>query len=320
MTEYQGPAPNDPTIGAHRYLDEHRHGAESYNFVRSSDGTVRGYRPPGDRERTNITRLGAGARDDILEGVLVVWMAREPGTQKTLIVGWYENATVFRKARDGGVDFHGERIHYTAEARVEDAVLLPPVARIFNVRSSRTDPGAGFGQKPTWYGAPSVDARVWDYVQARRGRRPRAKPAKPGRPPRNIDPELRRKVEKAAIAHATAYYRLPENGACDVCSVEAEAKGWDLEVAGADVSLLVEVKGLLKSEIICELTSNEYAKMMSGKNRKRYVVYVVNNALAEPPAVPTASIFGHVGGRLWRTEDGRELIIREMVAAILTCR
>jgi hypothetical protein len=320
MTEYRGPAANDPTIGAHRYLDAHRNGAESYNFVPTSDGTVRGYRPPGDRERTNITRLGAAARDDAIEGVLVVWMAREPGTQKTLIVGWYENATVFRQARDGGIDFHGERIHYTAEARVADAKLLPPVARTFNVRSSRTDPGAGFGQKPTWYGSPAVDARVWAYVRAKGSRASGTKPTNSRRPPRNMDPELRRMVEKKAIDHATAYYRLPENGACDVRSVEAEAKGWDLEVASGDMLLFVEVKGLLKSELICELTPNEYANMMSRDNRKRYVVYVVNNALAEPPAVPTASIFEHARGRLWRTEDGRELNIREKVAAVLTCR
>lgn len=320
MKEYRGTAADDPTIGAHRYLDHHLHGGESFNFFPTRDGTVRGYRPPGEGERTNITRLGARSNDSALDGVLVVWLAREPGSRKTLIIGWYENATVFRHARDAGIDLNGERIHYAAEARAEDATLLPPVARTFNVRSSRTDPGAGFGQKPTWYGAAAVDARVWAYVRSRLNRGGQAKPPKRRRPPRNVDPELRRKVEKAAVAHAVAYYELEADGACEVVSVEAEAKGWDLEVWNGRELLLVEVKGLLNPDLICELTPNEYAKMMHRQNRRRYVVYVVNNALSEPPAVATSSIFVHVGGRAWRTADGRELQIRKRVAAVLTCR
>lgn len=318
MKRYAGPDADDLTIGAHGYLNDHEHGAECFNFVPGTDGVVRGYRPPGDRERTNLTRLGAVESQNQLDGVLVIWMAREPGTGRTLIVGWYRNATVYRLAQDVGVDFKGERIHFTAKAGADDAVLLPPVARTFEIKSSRVSPGEGFGQKPTWYGAPAVDKRVWAYVQSWSSGRRRGMPSTGKRPPKNFDPELRRKVERAAIEHATAYYKSLFGPDCPVESVEKEAKGWDLEVFNGVEPLLVEVKGLLNSSLICELTPNEYEKMMLRHHRARYVVFVVNNALAEHPASPIGSVFEHCGARNWRTADGRELVITERTAAVLS--
>jgi hypothetical protein len=319
MKNYAGAASNDVTIGAHGYLDDHLHGAESFNFVPTENGTVRGYRPPGDREQTNITRMGAASADTEIGDALVVWLAREPGSGRTLIVGWYQNASVFRTARDGGTELNGEPIHYTAEARTEDAILLPPIARTFEVQSSRVLPGAGFGQKPTWFGSEAVDARVWAYVQSKARHRGPKNPAGNKTPPKNLDPELRRKVEKAAIEHAIAYYKSEFGDSCPIVSVETAAKGWDLEVYNGPEPILVEVKGLMNVGLVCELTPNEYEKMMLPAHSSRYVVYVVNNALAAPPATPVASIFEHVRGREWRTADGRELIIEEKTAAVLSC-
>jgi hypothetical protein len=93
-----------------------------------------------------------------------------------------------------------------------------------------------------------------------------------------------------------------------------------LEVYVGPQPLLVEVKGLLNSELVCELTPNEYEKMMKSANRKRYVVYVVNNALAVHPAMPIASIFEHVARDKWCTADGRQLLVTEKIAAVLSCR
>lgn len=180
-------------------------------------------------------------------------------------------------------------------------------------------PGEGFGQKPTWYGSEAIDARVWDYIQSRGKARAVRKPIDNKVPPRNLDPELRRKVEKAAVEHAIAYYKAEFGNACPVISVETGAKGWDLEVYSSPEPLLVEVKGLISANLICELTPNEYEKMMLEANCSRYVVYVVNNALAEPPATPVASIFKYAGERAWRTADGRKLVITEKTGAVLSC-
>jgi hypothetical protein len=319
MERYAGFSKDDETKGGHGFLKEHQHGGEAFNFFVSEAGTMRGHRPPGASERTNITKMGAANRAGQIDGALVVWLAKEPASKRALIVGWYRNATVFRVARDGGIDMGGERIHYSAEAAEGDVVLLPPLMRTFQVESSRTNPGAGFGQKPTWYGSEAVNRLVWAYIRthgSERSIRPRS--SQPN-PPKNLDPELRRKVEKAAVAHATAYYRKLYGPTCLVESVEPYAKGWDLEIFVGHQPLLVEVKGLMNSRLICELTPNEYEKMMFLEHRPRYIVYVVNNALAELPAVPLASIFEHAGGKRWVTDDGRELVITPTTAAVLSC-
>jgi len=317
MKHYAGQDPEDPTIGAHGYLQTHDHGAECFNFAERKDGMLRGYRPPGAREKTNINRLGASSKDEKIDGVTVVWLAREPATGRSLVVGWYRNATVYRKARDSGFDFNGERHGYSAEAQANDCRLLAPVARTFRVASSRKPGDGGFGQKPTWYGSPKVDKRVWDYIRSiELGRS--FKP--PSNPPKNHDPELRRKVERNAVEHAISYYKAVYGNDCPVVSVEKDAKGWDLEVFCSAKPLLVEVKGLFRDALICELTPNEYEKMKSPEHRKRYVVYVVNNALAEPPAAPIPSIFEYVSPGVWRTQDGRELKIAERMSAVLTCK
>jgi hypothetical protein len=318
MREYAGPKSDDPTIGAHGYLATHKHGAESYNFVPTPDGIVRGYRPPGDRDRTNITRLGASSSDEYIDGVLVVWLAKEPESGTTLIVGWYRDARVYRDAREGA-DVNGERHHYTAEASAKNAILLRPEARTFTVPSSRLKPGDGFGQKPTWYGSDETNARVWDYIKSWSVAKGPSERGAPKKPPKNADPELRRKVERAAVEHAIAYYQARFGPNCEIDSVEVYGKGWDLEVRNGSDPLLVEVKGLLKGSLVCELTPNEFEKMLHPDNQDRYVVYVVNNALAEPPAVPIASIFAHVGEGVWQAEDGRKLTITPRTAAVLSC-
>jgi hypothetical protein len=319
MKNYAGTAQDDPTIGAHGYLNTHPHGAESWNFLPTPEGMMRGYRPPGDRERTNINRMGATNAQTMVNGALVIWLAKEPESGRTLIVGWYRNANVFRTARDSWITLYDERIHYSVEAWAEDATLLSPIARTFEVRSSRTMPGAGFGQKPTWYGAEAVDDRVWTYINARGKIRPTKKPSSSKTPPKNLDPELRRKVEKAAVQHAIAYYKSEFGEDCPVISVESGAKGWDLEVHNGPDPLLVEVKGLLNAGLVCELTPNEYEKMMMEANCSRYVVYVVNNALAELPATSIASIFEYAGDGKWHTADGRKLVITPKTGAVLTC-
>lgn len=319
MRDYAGPKADDPTIGAHGYLDDHVHGAECFNFARRPNGLVRGYRPPGSRDQTNITRLGAAPGSASLSGVLVVWLAREPASGTTLIVGWYRDATVYREARAADYEVNNEIHHYSVEARAADATLLPPIARSFAVPSSRTHPGAGFGQKPTWYGAPDVDARVRAYVQIWSSRLNEKAAGVTPTPPKNLDPELRRKVERAAVEHAKAHYRAKYGAKCPIISVEAFGKGWDLEIFHQAEPLLVEVKGLLNTALICELTPNEFTKMHEEELRDRYVIYVVNNALAASPGMPIPSIFQHVGDGKWRTEDGRDLLITPKTGAVLSC-
>ncbi|AYJ85175.1 DUF3883 domain-containing protein (plasmid) [Sphingomonas paeninsulae] len=319
MKHYAGASADDPTIGGHGWLADNKHGLESFNFLPTKNGELQGYRPPGKRDKVNIDRLGAKPGEDAIEGVLAVWLAREPGSGKTLVVGWYRSATVYREARLGPFYLNDMESEYSVMASKEDAILVPIGVRSFQVSSSRTAPGEGFGQKPTWYGAPDVDRRVWAYVNGWDDAKKHGEPTKGKLPPRNTDPELRRKVEKAAVRHAWNYYET-KYGKGSVESVEPYGRGWDLEVRSGDVEWLVEVKGLLNAGLTCELTPNEYEKMCSPEYCTRYVVYVVNNALAEEPAAPVPSIFTWKASETWLTEDGRELQVAERVGAMLTCK
>ncbi len=118
---------------------------------------------------------------------------------------------------------------------------------------------------------------------------------------------MRFKVERAAVDCATEYYESEEGGGYEVVSVENDRKGWDLEATKGNEKLLVEVKGLSRSKLLCQLTSNEYKKMRSEKN---YTLFVVCNACDNP----NKSIFRKKGKR-WCTEDGRELTIKPKEAA-----
>jgi hypothetical protein len=320
MKNYAGAKADDQTVGGHGWLDDHEHGLECFNFLPAKGGQLQGYRPPGSREKVNIDRLGANPSDDLIDGILVVWLAREPGSGKTLVAGWYRDATVYRECKTGQFRLYKLPSEYSVSTSKENAVLVPVGARGFEVQSSRTAPGGGFGQKPTWYGSPDVDNRVWAYVNSWDDAKKRPKPGKGKRPPKNTDPELRRKVEKAAVRHAWEYYEAKYGKGCDIQSVEPYGRGWDLEVRCGEQQWLVEVKGLLNANLACELTPNEHEKMNLAENCQKYIVYVVNNALAEEPEAPIPSIFEWQEDGKWRTDDGRELQVAEKVGAVLTCK
>lgn len=320
MKAYRGPTADERTQGAHAYLKQHRYGAESFNFL-EVDGRVGGYRP-GHRQGIRIERLGAGSRDERVDGILAVWMAKEPVSGSTRIVGWYKNATVYRQSRyprSHGHSINGEEVWISVEAAGSDVKLLPMEARQFEVPSHHRMKG-GFGQSPVWYGAPDVNRRVLRFIkEIELGSSVAPRPKGSGKsvkPPKNFDPELRRKVERAAVNHAIDFYRSPEGGSGKVVSVEVEAVGWDLTVEKPDGSvLLIEVKGLQGDRLVCELTPNEFARMQEAAHRDRYRVYVVCNALTQP----LSSVFAHVADGRWETLDGRKLGIQPKIAAVLSC-
>ena len=320
MANYVGHM-NDPISGGHQFLARNHYGGEAFNFLQDDDGIVRGCRP-GSTKNLRIERLAnVGKAALSAEGVTVVWMAREPRSGQTLVVGWYRNATVYRSAEPAPTPRlmpDGEAIPVTAETRAINAVLLPPAARTFRIESRRTS-SVGFGQSPAWYGNPAVDALVLAYISATEARIARVKAASRKRHKakgggRQTDPELRKAVEDAAVRHAGAYFRSDVGGACTVVSVEREAKGWDLEATGVDGLWLVEVKGLSGSRLSCEVTPNEFAAMNNRAHRKRYVLYVVCNALD----APIAAIF-RWRADAWRTDDGRTLNVVPRTGAVLSC-
>jgi hypothetical protein len=231
---------------------------------------------------------------------------------KVLVVGWYKDAKVYRTPivrvpRTGdGADRHD--IPYTAEALAENATLLPEANRTFRAPTHHSMRG-GLGQSPVWYGGnDNFRRRVWTYIQGIEGdiKAQKASRRGGGARPRNSDPELRRKIEKAAINHAIAYFTSNEGGAYDVESVESEARGWDLEATRSNERLLIEVKGLGANGGTCALTPNEYAKSCHEDHCFQYVIYIVSGCLSD---APVASIFRWSPRGIWEAADGRRLAV-----------
>ncbi|WP_434404693.1 DUF3883 domain-containing protein [Sphingobium sp. DN12] len=315
MTNYLGAVSDDLTLGGHGHLKTSTHGGEAYNFV-PFEGRFLGYRPTGEKG-INIRRLGASPKDESISGVTVVWMARRPNSQDTVVVGWYRNATVHRNVQTAPVAPHTrEWPEYMVDAAIEDCRLLPVTARNFQILSAHRVDG-GFGQSPTYYDALDLyRTKVAAYIDNVDDNVSLAKRKGRQGGPRNTNPALRRQVEETAIKHATTYYESEEGGAWEVESVEAHARGWDLECRRDDKVLYVEVKGCSGNAVRAELTPNEWSKMNDLNYRSTYVLYVVTDCLSD---APLASIFQYETKHGWQTMDGRSLKIEERMAARVSC-
>lgn len=322
MVHYAGPRKNDPTLGGHGWLKNHRFGLEGWNFA-PHKGKLYGYIP--GKSKIDIRNLGATKEDDRVEGITIVWLAKSPRDGKTYIAGWYRNATVHRSFDLPIRRSNGNVINYQIEAPadVQNFKLLEPDQRV--VRAPTAKVKGNLGQSSVWYGNP-VFVKTTKALLAYNGVLP--KPAikgagKQARAPKQPDPLERKRIEQAAVRHATKYYESPAGGGRIVHSVETDNCGWDLTVVGASVELFVEVKGLSGKTVCVELTPNEYAKMRSAQFRQQYVIYVVTQA-GTPGA--RAHIFYYDMERskstklkqVWTTQDGRRLEIKQLTGARLT--
>src|SRR5437773_9055157 len=101
MNRYRGKTKNDEITGGGAFVRERGYGHEIFNF-QPFKGKVYGYvQPPGTGYNQasgpgiNINYLGASSDDEFISGALVIWVATSP-QGGSFIVGWYENATVYR--------------------------------------------------------------------------------------------------------------------------------------------------------------------------------------------------------------------------------
>jgi hypothetical protein len=185
MKKYQGLVEDTAVYGG-SYVDQYGFGAEIYNFQHFRDkiyGFVEaGWKP--EPKCINITKLGARRTDQSVSGVLVIWVARHPDDKKTLMIGWYENAKIYRERQRPPANSHrkqpdGQGAPYCVEAKKESCLLIPQNMRSFEIlraaelRAARIAPeglthAGGIGQSNVyyaqdWYGN-QVKPRVLEYV------------------------------------------------------------------------------------------------------------------------------------------------------------
>ena len=159
-----------------RWVSENEDAHEKWNFL-NMDGYCYGY-VQGNSEQMHIEKLDkVYKQQDEAEDITVVWCSSHP-TRGTVVVGWYEHATVYRYLQEMiTTPLTGIDRAYWFKTKAEDAYLLPEENRIMEIgRAAKTGTGTGFGQMNYWY-ADSTYARknvipkVMEFIENNRDKR-----------------------------------------------------------------------------------------------------------------------------------------------------
>ena len=314
MHLYQGYSKRDPITGGGWFVEEYGYGFEIQNF-KEVDGNFYGY-VEGTNQTIEITKIGARPGDQFVEKVTVVWVAKNPVDHITYVVGWYRNATVFRKPVisplvPGRISPDKEVMSWNCRTDQDNQFLLAPGERSFEVRQG----GYGWMSQSNVHYADRDIKRVeelrQDLLAYLAGHHRVSGKKKRGQisAPRQPDIELRLEIEQRAVR---AVRRLYIAMGYQVKSVESQNRGWDLEANKAGKLLRIEVKGRRSGDINCELTPNEYSKMRQYK--KSYRLCIVTDALKSRSSVHD---FGYIASTdEWSDSHGHELSLRPRTGAI----
>ena len=152
-------------VGGGGFVDEGNVPHESLNFL-PVDGTYYGYvKYRGQQLR--IEHLGAARGDDTVSDVLVVFCAEHPESRDFLVVGWYNDATVYRRK------IRRPKPRRLVSFKAEDATLVAESERCFRIPRTQDNPPSdirGIGQVNIWYGLSNKAAQKNKRVQAFRER------------------------------------------------------------------------------------------------------------------------------------------------------
>lgn len=145
---------------------------ERYSISFHVRGYMYGYvQPPGrgdfNSRKIRIEKLGASRHDDSIEGIKVVWVARDPDGGGTYVVGWYDDATVFRKWQEppqgSNRTYKKEPLGYYANAKQKNCVLLPVKERSFQILRGK----GRMGQANICYLSAEFERRFMKYIKLR---------------------------------------------------------------------------------------------------------------------------------------------------------
>ena len=157
----------DPKNGG-SYVSEYNDAFEKYNFEECEDGLYRGYVENNDRT-LRIERIDPSAKKEkFVSNVLVVFCAKKD-ENKTVIIGWYDNATVYRDRDEDKLQYNNRR--YNLCANIADSYLLPEEERVFEIpRANNNKDNIGFGQSNVWYAeskkSQKLVEKVIDYIKS----------------------------------------------------------------------------------------------------------------------------------------------------------
>lgn len=151
MLNYEGKTNRDITpTGAGQWVEDNEDAHEKWNFM-NYDGYCYGFVQ--NKGKFRLERFeGANKNDNETDQVTIIWCAPIK-SGKTVIVGWYENATLYRDYQDSVfTEATGLERIYFSKAKSEDCYLLAENLRTFEIgRASVEGAGRGFGQQNYWY-------------------------------------------------------------------------------------------------------------------------------------------------------------------------
>ena len=158
MKYYNGITDEDQIVGGGgKYPTENKDGGEKYNFHADAQGIIHGFVETGytDGETGNIDKAKGMLienidpdvkNQDYVEGVRVVFISKGPNNDKNVVVGWYDNAKVYRTRQ-----VSSEQFGYNLECKADDAHLIDEVNRIFEYPKKNDDDTFNFGQSNVSY-------------------------------------------------------------------------------------------------------------------------------------------------------------------------
>jgi hypothetical protein len=333
MARYQGlEGQPDNIVGGGKWVVDNKRGHESCNFLPTQSGDVFGHFETikGDIDRAvSIEKLGAADYADHIDHIDVVWVATNPNGEGRRVVGYYLDATVYRRRQE-------HRVLPTKQHRLDQAGSYMVSAKAANIRCLALEernialgrPPGWIGQANWWFPEHSAHLDVPTFIAKVRAllASHNSAPGSNGVARKNLrrptDPDRNALVEAAAIAIVTKHYVGNE-----VRSVEKDNVGWDIEVyqkgtpaKGGEPVHRIEVKGLSGPEMVVGVTPNEYRciKQHLAGNLPSYRIAVVTSALS----APRLQIFVYDEVRkVWMDEiqqEPVELQVAEKTAAILS--
>ena len=152
--DYRSQNINDKLRGGGSYVEVQDHGGEVCNFTPHKKQIYGYVRLPHKRGKIDINKLGAKKDDFSIENVNVIWTAKNPAPGgKTVIIGWYKNATVYREFQEFDKAPPCQRANnvpgYRIVAEESNCTLLPTGQRTFRIPRGK----GGMGQANIWYAA-----------------------------------------------------------------------------------------------------------------------------------------------------------------------
>ena len=296
---------NGPLIG-----DEKRRGGgkytkigvghEAFNFHEIGGQLFGFFQPQMQASKIKLERIVPGTHGDVLNGVLVVFVATDPEQGSQRIVGWYRDAIVYRNRLSSPPE-ERNGFYYYLVAKASEAVLLPTHLRNYSIPGGK----GGFGQanicylyeqngksKPmTW--VPGALEFVQSYENENLLENPQAEAA-----PvvvRSVEEEIERsagfqpnsKIRRAVELHAMGRAGKEfKNRGYQVKDV-SQNRPYDLLCHKSDEVKYVEVKGTQSNGLDIVLTAGEVNFVE--KNKANCVLCVIHGIAVSGKAKPIAS-------------------------------